>query len=280
MHRGRHVVEARQHEVEFIAPPVVEVALSVSFRPVKALNTVQLIDLWTTAFRGDYPEIQEQPPFVMPTESIGAAPAGPSVSFQLSPNPVSPRYWLLDEQQHHLIQLQQDFFAFNWRKLDESMEYPRYSRMREQFAAALQRVADYLEPHDLGEFIPTQAEITYINHVSPEPGEAQLRLRSIISGFATPDVEGLPDVETERLALTYRILHGERQIGRLHVAAEPAVRRKDSVSMVALSVTARGLPMESSIEGVLAFLDFGSEVAMDAFVGLTSQDMHARWGRK
>ena len=274
------MAEGTEREVEFDSPPVVEVVLAVAFRPVRALNTVQLLDLWTNVFKADFPEIQEQQPTVMPVELLGTGPGASSISLQLSPNPVSPRYWLLDEEQHHLVQLQQDFFAFNWRKLDGSVEYPRYSRMRAQFAEALRRVSDYLEGHDLGGFTPTQVEITYINHVAPAEGEARLQLARVVSAYSVPDVEGLPDVETERLALSYQIFHEDQQVGRLHVTAEPVIRRRDGVSMVALTLTARGLPLEQSIDGVLEFQDLGSEVAMDAFVGLTAEGMHSRWGRR
>ena len=48
--------------------------------------------------------------------------------------------------------------------------------------------------------------------------------------------------------------------------------------IVSLTITVRGLPYPANIDGILAFLDDGSDIAVQAFVDLTTEDMHRKWG--
>jgi len=258
---------------DFASPPVTEVVLSVALQPL-ALGVTDLVDLWRRYFQKTFPSVEEQPPFTMPIEALGIG-ARAGLSFELSAMPPSPRLWFLDSDKAHLIQLQRDFIAFNWRRVDNGTDYPRYSRMREAFSNAIRRLESYASDLGLGSLTPTQAEISYFNHIEVD---ANSRLSSILKVVRDTTISDKLLPEAERLLLDYPIIRDGALRGRLHVASEPVIRRSDMSPIVSLTITVRGLPYPANIDGILAFLDDGSDIAVQAFVDLTTEDMHRKWG--
>lgn len=86
-------------------PPVVEVALSVQFEPIKALRTPQLGLLWQE-FRDRFPVIEEHPPLEPVIERFGGLPRASrgTVQFQMLDTPPVPRCWFLNNEGTELIQ--------------------------------------------------------------------------------------------------------------------------------------------------------------------------------
>ena len=46
---------------DYDRPPVVETVMAVQFRPLRALDSVQIMGFWNEMLRGDYPEAEQQP---------------------------------------------------------------------------------------------------------------------------------------------------------------------------------------------------------------------------
>ena len=82
-----------------------------------------------------------------------------------------------------------------------------------------------------------------------------------------------------QLGMTFAI-KDERQapVGRLHVTAQPAIRKEDRKPMVILNLTARGKPEGEGTDGVLRFLDRGREWIVKTFKEITTSEMHQIWG--
>jgi hypothetical protein len=75
---------------------------------------------------------------------------------------------MISNRGDRLIQVQNGWFAHNWRKVGQGEEYPRYDKtIRSAFEAQLVRVVDYVHTKEIGKFIPKQCEVTYINHILP-----------------------------------------------------------------------------------------------------------------
>ena len=263
----------------FSNPPVVEVALAVGFRPLAGFRIVDLGRLWER-YQEAFPKVEEQPPLQMTVEQFGGRGSTPSVSLSLMATPPPPRVWFLDEDESQLVQVQNDWFARNWRKTGSSADYPRYPRMRAPFESDLGVFLDHVRTGNLGEFSPTQCEITYINHIpaAEATGDA---LGDVLTLLASGPAGRFPLApESVTVAAQYVLRTAEGPVGRLHVSAQPAIRRVDGYPITVLTLTARGRPLGEGVEGVLSFLDLGHEWVVRGFDAATTEKMHVAWGRQ
>jgi hypothetical protein len=115
------------------------------------------------------------------TEKFGVhEPAKLNVRFEMGV-PV-PRCWFLNDAGTELIQVQQDRFIHNWRKVGEKDEYPRYPHIRATFKKELTTFCELLDSEKLGEFTPNQCEVTSVNHiVSGEGWEKHGQIGEVIT---------------------------------------------------------------------------------------------------
>jgi uncharacterized protein (TIGR04255 family) len=239
------------------------------------MNVVQFGGIWS-AFRERFPNIEQKSPYQMPIEMFGQPPARPSVSLELVESAL-PRLWFVDAAGSHLVQVQNDWFARNWRRVDGAEGYPRYPTLSDAFVDDLQSLQAYLHGEGFGEIVPTQCEVTYVDHIElPDGGEGALG--SVLSSLTAPAQEFALRAEGQRLATNYIVEHGSRPVGRLHVNANTAIRRADGTSIAVLNFTARGVPIGGDIDGVIAFHDLGREWAWRAFTTLTRPEVQESWG--
>ncbi len=269
--RDRDKVALRGSIVDFGDPPVIEVALSTEIRRLPHMSLVRIVDAWHELYQDRFPEVQEQARYAPPPLN---AERGQRICM-MSQLP-TPRLWFLNQARTDLIQLQNDWFGRNWRKVEGAEEYPRYGVLREAFAHDLGLLRDFTERNALGSLVPTTCEITYINHIelAPDLGVEQ------VLGVLSRDGGGfLPKMEAGSLSARFAITDGEHARGTLAVNASTATRAGDNASILALQVTARGNATTGDVAGVLRFLDLGHEWVVRAFAELTTEQMHQRWGR-
>jgi uncharacterized protein (TIGR04255 family) len=215
----------------------------------------------------------------MAVEQFGAAGDAPPISLSFMATPPLPRLWFLNDDESQLVQVQSDWFARNWRKTASTSGYPRYPTLRSTFESQLRRFVDHARAADLGEFAPTQCEITYVNHIPAEDGAANPPT-DILSFLSMPASGRFPQgPEAITVAAQYLIETTDGPVGRLHVSAQPAARRLDGRPITVLSMTARGRPLGDDVQGVLAFLDLGHEWVVRGFDAVTSEKMHEAWGK-
>lgn len=266
--------------VEFTQPPIIEVALSIAFEPLP-LTTQHLIEVWESKLKDSHPNLEIQPPFEMPIEPLEAI-AGPQLAFQFSAFPTSHRVWALDTDKNHLVQLQRDFVATNWRRLDSPGDaYPRFGEMRLRLRDMLEGVTRHLQERGLGPIRPVQVEVTYINHVVAPHGQRPYRLDEVLRLVSDHAIDSkLAEMEPGRLAVSYPLWRGERRVGRLHVTADPATRKNDLSHVMVLTTTVRGVPEDPTLESAQAFIDDGAATAFTAFLGMTTDTIQRAWGRK
>lgn len=266
---------------DFDKPPLDEVALSVQFNPIPGLQTAQIGLLWSK-FRKDFPKTEQHPPLDPLTERFGP-PTRPSVHLELATSPPAPRCWFLREDGSELIQIQQDRFIHNWRKLSADDSYPRYEHVRQQFQSELEIFCDFLNKENVGEFLPNQCEVTYINAVLSGKGwERHGQLGQILSPINAQYSDGfLGEPESVRLAMQYIIPdESGNPMGRLHFSASPAFKSPDNIPLYLLNVTARGAPRGKGIADIIEFMDMGREWIVRGFTSITTPQMHTIWERK
>jgi uncharacterized protein (TIGR04255 family) len=253
-------------------PPVVEVVLSVAFEPIQGLRIIQLGDLWREHF-SYLTEVEEKPPIEMPVERFDVT-GGPTLSFKMMPDVPLPRLWFQNDIRTQLVQVQNNFLARNWRKSESSADYPRYPALRELFALDMGRLNEFLGKKRLGEFVPTQCEITYINHVS------RSKVDDLLAFVGDLGTSSFPDADAANITTQFLMREGGDPLGRLHLQATTARSKATGEPLVVLTITARGRPMGGGTDGVLAFLDLGRKWARTAFDSVTRPEMQQAWGKE
>lgn len=269
---------------DFENPPVVEVALSVQFDPVKDLRA-PIVGFFWNEVRDRFPVIHEQPPLEPVYERFGvpADTAKGGIQLRLIDSPPPSRCWFVNESGTELIQVQNDRFIHNWRKISGQGVYPRYETLRETFRSELNRFHNFLAGHKLSPLVPNQCEVTYVNHiVAGESWKSHAEYPTIFSPVGSHfSDEFLPQPEDARFDLRFVIPDSSgNPVGRLHVHVEPVLRTGDLLPMYLLVLTARGEPAGTEVDAVMSFLDIGREWVVRGFASLTTTEMHRVWRRK
>jgi len=268
---------------DYAKPPLIEVVLSIQFDALQGLGFSQLGLLWAE-YKGRFPKTEEHPPLPPVTETFGLRlDQKVDVTFEMLEAPPAPRLWFMTDTGDKLIQVQKDRFIHNWRKLGEDHEYPRYTHVREVFVTELNAFQDFLRREKIGEFVPNQCEVTYVNHLEcgfgwERHGQVDKAI-AVWSSHLSDDF--LPEPENVKFAVRYVIQDDQgNAAGRLHVSLQPANRLTDRKAIIALELTARGRPLKEGIEGALQFLDLGHEWIVRGFTSITTTEMHEIWGRR
>jgi len=263
---------------EYEAPPVVEVALSVRFDAVLGLSAPQMGVLWSSSYRAEFPNIEQQPPIEPAVEHFGGPP--PPFSLKLEAGMPAPRFWFVNSNGSQLIQLQQNWFAFNWRRrTPDAAEYPRFSSVKDSFQRELQCLNEFVTNEGFGKIQPEQCEVAYVNHVTRgDSWESLGQLDRVLRIFGSTH-EFLPEPEEASLDAHYVIQSGDRPIGRLHVGARPLYKLENQEPIFQLTLTARGRPESQTVDAVFDFLELGHEWVVRGFTAVTTDDAHRAWRR-
>jgi uncharacterized protein (TIGR04255 family) len=269
-------VTARPSDLpNFEHPPVVEVALSVQFEPL-ALETKHLALLWEKC-RADFPEWHDQAPIVPSFEMFG--PRLVNARFRSVP---LPRALFRNAASTELKQYQADRFVRNWTKADAAPEYPRYERIREHFAEDLRNLIAFLGEHSLGAFVPNQCDVTYVNLIPLSDGPARTVSEVLCPWSGSYSDSFLREPEATEVAAHFVMALPQQAdpVGRLHVQGAMVAYRDTEQRALQLTLTARGQPLGTDVDGVLAFLNLGREYIVKGFASFTTPQMHKSWGRR
>lgn len=263
-------------------PPVVEVAISVTYEPLAQLGAVRLGQLWFTHFRDSFPFTEEHPPFEAPVERFGAASLPQDFQIQLLAGAPTPRAWFLSHDRAELLQVQSNWFGRNWRRTEQDQGYPSFDNLGPAFFTDFEEFQSFLKEEKLGDLIPTQCELTYINELTSPRGLTHSEPEKVLREFhpiPTPDsVAEFVHPESVRFHRQFLLGDTGAPAGRLNVTATPAFRRNDMSPIFVLQLTARGAPSRSDGEGVRMFLDMAHEAIVTVFTSVTTDDMHKEWG--
>jgi len=265
---------------KYAKPPVVEVAMSVQFDELADFKLVHFGQLWNY-YRERYPKTENHPPLGSVIELFGKqGPERATLSVE-SGYPVG-RCWYKSDDALRLVQIQPDRFILNWRKLDTDVEYPSYATLRELFVKELNQFLVFVSEQELGDFTPTQCELTYVNHVPSRDGwSSRDELSNVLATWSNEPSRGfdLPPIEDLRFQWQYQFQELSKPLGRLHVHVHSAVRTSDRTPILVLQLTARGAPLGGDVGGVLAFSDRAHEWIVRAFTTVTTERMHKLWER-
>ena len=263
--------------VDFDAPPVVETFLGVQFQPVPGLTLTHFGLFWGT-MRNQYPTQEVKPPLPPVVEEFVSPPQPRAVGIQLTAEPDA-RCWFVDETSTQLIQVQRDRFIRNWRKgAPPNDRYPRYDDLRPKFEHDWQSFLNFLRNERLDAPEVNQCEVTYINHIELGRGwQALGELHKITPIVSEGQRRFLPSPELHSLNVSYVM---PDNLGRLHVSAQPAIRRQDAKVGIQLTLTARGKPVSSEISDIIAWFNLGHDWIVHGFVDMTTREMRNIWEQR
>jgi uncharacterized protein (TIGR04255 family) len=265
----------------FSRPPLNELVLSVQFGSLPFKNLHAGI-LWQR-FSQAYPNVEEQPPIDPVFETFGTQARAERLSLQLMPMDTL-RYWFLTQDGNELLQIQRDRLIHNWRQRKPDDQYPRYEPLRQKFEQEMATAASFFRDQEIGEIACNQCEVSYINVIPlVDEANATLHLADIFTIWTDKySDQFLGQIERGQFSLSYVLPDesGKEPLGRLHIAAQPAVLKSENKPAVRLSVTARGKPMDDTVTSAFAWLDRGREAAVRGFTSITTKKMHRLWGRK
>jgi len=256
-------------------PPVVETAIGVQFQALKLFRNVHLWEFWF-GIRDEYPETQDQEPLDQKTELFGddiqRGPQLPQIQYRAHAS----RLQACKEDRHEMVQIQNGRFVFNWRRL-EGGKYPRWTRTSAEFWVKYRLFTEYIGEKKLGDIIPNQWEVTYVNHLmqgqdwQTEADWPEL-LPGILgeSGRVTSGTLEAVDYTTQ-----FALKDGR---SRLHIEVKKAALAKNpEQELLVLTLTARGgIASERTLEDCL--LD-GRRAIVTSFTEITGDAAHERWER-
>ena len=271
-------VTARPSDLpDFERPPVVEVALSVQFEPL-ALQPKHVAILWESC-RTEFPQWEDQAPIGPAFELFGPGNVDARTFFVNAP----PRRAIFrNAAGTELKQYQADRFVRNWTKAPLAPTYPRYESVRSPFANDLRALIEFAGRQSLGAIAPNQCEVTYVNLIPLADGAADTVAAVLSAWDGSFSDSFLPEPESTDIAAHFVMTEaGQREpVGRLHVSAGVVIFRDAHTRALQLTLTARGQPLSSGVDGVLSFLDLGRRYIVKGFASFTRPEMHKIWGRR
>jgi uncharacterized protein (TIGR04255 family) len=257
---------------EYEKPAVNETVMGVDFARLPGWNVTHY-GLLHQSFEKQYPNVQAQPPLPQQAEDFGAEmkPLKSPFEFTVSGEAMDTRCWFIDRTDTQLLQVQADRFLRNWRQR-ASAEYPRYKKVRGDFADDWGRYLSFLRSHRLGEPEVRQCELTYINLIDAT------RLGDVLAYWREPEGKVfLPGPERGTVTLAFRVPNEQT---RFHVAVQPVIRLADGKGILQMTLTVRGKPRGSAEKDLLDWFDLAHQWAVRGFDELTTEKMHLEWGRR
>lgn len=268
----------------FDNPPVVEVAVSLQFKPLEPLRAAHFGLIWNRFRKDGYIKTEDHGPLAPTFEEFAVKVGSVGVNLQaLDDAPLLPRVWFMNEAKDELIQIQRDRFVVNWRRGAASSPYPRYSSIIRKFKETLDVFREIVVAEELGEIAPTQCELTYVNHLSSGEGwEDHGELQRIIVPWRNDYSDEYLKVPEDVGFIARHRMQDRTGLpaGRLTVALQPAYRNLDKRPIFVLTLTGRGMPRPPDLNGAMQLFDREHEWIVRGFASLTTSDMPLFGGEK
>lgn len=239
-------------------PPVNEVVCGLSFSKIKKFKSHHIGLFWQ--------KIKDEFPIVEHAMRLEVKPSDIDLKEYL------PRVWFVKNEQNRLIQLQDDRFYFNWRRIQEDEAYPRYETIIEDFKKYLLVFEKFLEEENLGRVYPERCELTYINHISK--GEGWETVSDVISIFRdlcwNTEDRFLPPPVNVGGKVTFQLPDNK---GRLELILQQAIRKTDKRPMFVLQNIATGLGEDKNMGAVWEWFNVAHEWIVYGFTDLTNKSI-------
>lgn len=266
-------------KISFKNPPVEEVVLGIQFDKLQKFCGIHP-GLFYKVLKDRYPNYEMRPPLPRTYEKFDQQEPYPQ-EIAVAQIPPLPRNWYLNTNSTRLVQLQDEHFIYNWRKVSGNEDYPRYHIIKKDYLVLWEEFISFAKrnEYELGEINPNHWEVTYVNFIHKGSlWDNNTDLSKIFHCWPekTKDVY-LPEQEHLNISIVYSF---PEKTGRLYVSLQPVLRRlKDKdIESFQLKLTAKGrFKVDDGIEQAL---DRGHEWIVRGFVDLTSEFAQKKWARE
>ena len=277
MGRERNHVESSQESQEalsspaFEKPPVIETALGIQFKDLPKFDVIHF-GLFYETVRDRFPTFQYESRLGKMVETFPRKPLRNLVGIRKGAR--AERVMYIDENQESLLQIQQDRFGFNWRKIGEHSPYPRYQQCSQQCLEEFENFRDFCDRNNLGIVQVDLCEVVYVNHIYPDKEEDLIDLfEAVFSGLQwSHSTDFLPRPEVAAMHRAYVIGHNQ---GRLTVevslAADEAGRELIELKMI-------GRVLQKPQKAVSETLQLAHDWVVKGFESITDETIRKdRW---
>ncbi|MFD3390075.1 TIGR04255 family protein [Alteromonas macleodii] len=261
-------------DVSYKAPPIVEKALSIQFRPLESFHVALLGVIWD-AFKAEYPKISYESRLEHTIERFGIPFAHAKPSFKLLDKPEAPRTTFISLNEEYLIQVQDDRFVLNWRKT-ESNSYPRHQVLIEKLLKEFGTFKGVLMENGIDSVEPDQLEIINVNHIEDDNVSLDKAFDSIMSNSSI----AMSDVEGFSCNFSQFFEYEGKKIGRIYTNLEKAKRKKDLQDIFGIKITARAHPIGASNEELVKLFDKLRCSVNSVFDSVTTAKFQETWGKQ
>jgi uncharacterized protein (TIGR04255 family) len=258
-------------------PPLIEVVCGIQFQEMERFSSVHFGQFYDR-IKSEYPQSEDHAPLSEIHETGQAQPVPSQPQIEVMDLPPLRRVFFVTEKGDFLYQLQVSRFLANWRKLQPSDNYPRFSEAFSRFVRGWRALLDFLASIGRGCPQANQYELTYINHIleGAEPFPAGIRHYIPVFSWTHEATNGfLPAPRTGAARLQYEL---PDKSGMLHVSINHGFRVSDKKSLVIMELTARGSASRDWRE-MDAWFELAHEWIVRGFTHLTSSQAHQEWGR-
>jgi len=249
-------------------PPVNEVVCGVRFQPSPNFTLPYIGILWNK-FREKYPRVEHAPPLaVRPNQILIDTVTGAPL----------PRVWFINAQDNQLVQFQTDRIYFNWRQRQDA--YPRYENVIMNFEEVLDTVETFFKESELGEFIPIECELSYINHISKRVGRDMVEEHQrVFRDFKWHELQRfLPNPSNVSWSMRFAL---PEKKGHLNVSLKEGALKENNKQVFILNLTARGISQATDRSGIREWFDTAHVWIVCGFTDLTTETIHAEeWERE
>lgn len=252
----------------YLHPPVNEVVCGVRFQPPPNF-TLPYIGLLWNKFREKYPRV----------EHAATLAIGPNQILIDSVTGVPlPRVLFINKQDNQLIQFQTDRIYFNWRQRQDV--YPRYKTVIQNFEEVLDTVEAFFKESALGEFIPLECELTYLNHIPKGVGrETVEELQRVFRDFNWHEPPRfLPN--PINVSWNMRFALPEKK-GHLIASLKEGTLKENNTPIFVLNLTAKGIGQATDRSGIRDWFDTAHVWIVCGFADLATEKIQAEdWERE
>lgn len=256
--------------VDYNSPPLEEVVFGISFDRVKNFPVASYGKYWST-IADRFPKTADRSPLISDDSD-----------FSLDQPLI--RTWFVSDNEQKLIQLQQDRFIFNWRRVNSDWRtYPEYQNIFPEFWELFADFSRFVEQEPLKTKLAiSQLELTYVNTVPFDSVSSHVNHLSeiLVDHCYRNDRERFLARPTDFNWVS--IYPMESGLGELKISATTAYRAdnpKDSALRLSLTCSGSINPHESN--PFRSWFDTAHDYIVRGFADATNREIQEKiWGRK
>jgi len=260
-------------------PPVVETVLGVQFARLPLFSAAHAGWFWSKRLGEDWPTVSQAAPLDPAHERFGDERQWrPKGVLRISGEMRAPRLQFASRDGERMVQLQDDRLHYNWRKREG--DYPSYEDLLPVFRSTLETYITFCEDAGLGEIVPNQWEVTYVNHIPHgKLWESGTDWSKLFPGFYVP-VHKIAQLHFENASANWHLVIGDN-LGRLHIELEHGrLGELTADEAILLTLTARGPVDIDKGQRLETGLELGHASIVRAFTEMTAPYAHGAWEKK